>query len=425
MYASKNAGRMSAARQARDVLLAVLGSPDPAPADRAEATARAAGLSADECEAVRWAVELHPLGEDVIAAAPSLRAVARLVAESHAPESPPRTSSPRSSGPARARVRGRMAIGSDSTLLKTALYDRHVAAGAKLVPFAGWEMPVQYTGIKEEHLAVRTTAGVFDVSHMGEIETTGPGRRGASCSASSPTTSPRSPTTARSTACCARRTGASWTTSSPTSSATSRYLTVTNAANHEKDLAWFRKQAAAVRRHASTTALHDYAMLAVQGPEARGIVANLAEGELPKRFRTARLTVAGVPDVLVCGTGYTGEDGVELLIAPIGAVKVWDALLDAGVVPIGLGARDTLRLEVCLPPVRQRPDGDARSHRGRPRLVREGGHRLHRRGGDQGRPGQRPVRGARPVRHRAGHRPPGQRRARRRRGHLRHARARP
>ena len=88
MYASKNAGRMSAARQARDVLLAVLGSADPAPAERAEAAARAAGLSADECEAVRWAVELHPLGEDVIAAAPSLRAVARLVAESHAPESP-------------------------------------------------------------------------------------------------------------------------------------------------------------------------------------------------------------------------------------------------------------------------------------------------------------------------------------------------
>jgi len=124
------------------------------------------------------------------------------------------------------------------------------------------------------------------------------------------------------------------------------YLTVTNAANHEKDLAWFRKQAASFDVSLKD-ALHDYAMLAVQGPEARGIVANLAQGELPKRFRTARLTVAGVPDVLVCGTGYTGEDGVELLIDPIGSVKVWDALLDAGVVPIGLGARDTLRLEVC------------------------------------------------------------------------------
>src|SRR6187431_88690 len=89
------------------------------------------------------------------------------------PVSSTRSASPRSAWPARARVRGRMAIGSDSTLLKTALYDRHVAAGARLVPFAGWEMPVQYTGIKEEHVAVRRGAGVFDVSHMGEVETAG------------------------------------------------------------------------------------------------------------------------------------------------------------------------------------------------------------------------------------------------------------
>ena len=92
-----------------------------------------------------------------------------------------------------------MAVGTD-TLKRTPLYDRHVAAGAKLVPFAGWEMPVQYAGIKEEHLAVRASAGIFDVSHMGEIETTGPGRARRSCSASSPTTSRRSPSTARSTA---------------------------------------------------------------------------------------------------------------------------------------------------------------------------------------------------------------------------------
>ncbi len=86
-------------------------------------------------------------------------------------------------------------------------------------------------------------------------------------------------------------------------------------------------------------------MLAVQGPEARGIVAGLASGELPGRFRTATLEVAGV-EALVCGTGYTGEDGVELLLDPAGATTVWDALVDAGVVPVGLGARDTLRLEV-------------------------------------------------------------------------------
>jgi aminomethyltransferase len=126
-----------------------------------------------------------------------------------------------------------------------------------------------------------------------------------------------------------------------------RFLTVTNASNHERDLAWFR-------RHAEgfdvtlTDRRDDLAMLAVQGPSARGLVASLADGELPGRFKTATLTVAGVPDVLVCGTGYTGEDGVELLIPAARAGEVWDAVLGAGARPAGLGARDTLRLEVCF-----------------------------------------------------------------------------
>jgi aminomethyltransferase len=126
-----------------------------------------------------------------------------------------------------------------------------------------------------------------------------------------------------------------------------RYLTVTNAANHEKDLAWFTEQAEPfdVTLH---DRLHDYAMLAVQGPQARAIVAALTDGELPRRFRTVTRTVAGAPGVLVCGTGYTGEDGVELLVAPDHAGAIWDALLEAGVKPAGLGARDTLRLEVCF-----------------------------------------------------------------------------
>jgi aminomethyltransferase len=238
-----------------------------------------------------------------------------------------------------------MAIGSDSTLLKTALYDRHVAAGAKLVPFAGWEMPVQYTGIKEEHLAVREKAGVFDVSHMGEIETTGPDAERFLQRILSNDVAKIADDGAQYSVLC-KEDGGVLDDLFTYKLGDGRYLTVTNAANHAKDLAWFRKQAASFDVSLKD-ALHDYAMLAVQGPEARGIVANLAQGELPKRFRTARLTVAGVPDVLVCGTGYTGEDGVELLIDPIGSVKVWDALLDAGVVPIGLGARDTLRLEVC------------------------------------------------------------------------------
>jgi aminomethyltransferase len=125
-----------------------------------------------------------------------------------------------------------------------------------------------------------------------------------------------------------------------------RFLTVTNAANHDKDLAWFRRHAT---EHEVT--LHDrigdYAMLAVQGPEARALMDGISEGELPKRFRTARLKVAGA-DALVAGTGYTGEDGVEILVGPAGATAIWDAVTAAGAQPAGLGARDTLRLEVCF-----------------------------------------------------------------------------
>ena len=125
-----------------------------------------------------------------------------------------------------------------------------------------------------------------------------------------------------------------------------RYLTVTNAANHERDLAWFEAHAGDFDAEVAD-AIGDYAMLAVQGPKARSIVTELAEGELPQRMRTATLSVAGA-EMLVCGTGYTGEDGVELLLPPERAAEVWDALLAAGAKPAGLGARDTLRLEVCF-----------------------------------------------------------------------------
>jgi aminomethyltransferase len=124
------------------------------------------------------------------------------------------------------------------------------------------------------------------------------------------------------------------------------FLTVTNAANHEKDLAWFQRHAedfdADVVDH-----IDDYAMLAVQGPRARDILGGLADGRLPQRMHCCQRSVAGVP-MLVCGTGYTGEDGVEVLLHPDGAGTVWDALVEAGVTPAGLGARDTLRLEVCF-----------------------------------------------------------------------------
>src|SRR5919107_5970833 len=209
------------------------------------------------------------------------------------------------------------------TLKRTPLYDRHVAAGAKLVPFAGWEMPVQYTGIREEHLNVRSHAGIFDVSHMGEIETTGPDAQKFLQRILSNDVSKIAENGAQYSVL-TKEDGGVLDDLFTYKLGENRYLTVTNAANHEKDLAWFTKQAEPfdVTLH---DRLHDYAMLAVQGPEARGIVANLTDGELPKRFRTARLTVAGVPDVLVCGTGYTGEDGVEVLVDPEQSPRVWDA----------------------------------------------------------------------------------------------------
>ncbi|MDP9293760.1 MAG: glycine cleavage system aminomethyltransferase GcvT [Actinomycetota bacterium] len=238
-----------------------------------------------------------------------------------------------------------MAAGTD-TLKRTPLHDRHVAEGARIVPFAGWEMPVSYAGIRQEHMAVRERAGVFDVSHMGEVETTGPQAEAFLQRVLSNDVARIAPDGAQYSVLC-REDGGVLDDLFTYRLGPERFLTVTNASNHERDLAWLRGHAEdfEVELH---DRLEDYAMLAVQGPRARELVAGLADGELPPRFRTATLTVAGAPGVLVCGTGYTGEDGVELLLAPEHAGPVWDALLQGGAEPVGLGARDTLRLEVCF-----------------------------------------------------------------------------
>ena len=230
-------------------------------------------------------------------------------------------------------------------LQRTPLHDRHVAAGARLVPFAGWEMPVQYEGIRAEHEAVRTRAGVFDVSHMGEIETSGPDAEAFLQRVLSNDVTKLADGGAQYSVLCQDDGGVLDDLFSYRLG--DRFLTVTNASNHESDLAWFRKQADGFDVELADK-LHDLAMLAVQGPEARGIVAGLTDGELPKRFKTATLTVAGQDGVLVCGTGYTGEDGVELIVPAAAAPAVWDAVVEAGAQPAGLGARDTLRLEVCF-----------------------------------------------------------------------------
>ncbi len=231
------------------------------------------------------------------------------------------------------------------TLRRTPLFERHQAAGARLVPFAGWEMPVQYEGIGPEHKAVRTGAGVFDVSHMGEVVTEGPGSQDFLQHVLSNDLAKLAEGGAQYSVLC-REDGGVLDDLFTYKLGPDRYLTVTNASNHERDHAWLAEHAEGFDVEVRD-AHADYAMLAVQGPEARGIVERLSEGELPKRMRTDTLTVVG-QEVLVCGTGYTGEDGVELMIPPDGAVTVWDALMDAGVTPVGLGARDTLRLEVCF-----------------------------------------------------------------------------
>jgi aminomethyltransferase len=228
-----------------------------------------------------------------------------------------------------------------NTLRRTPLFERHERAGAKLVPFAGWEMPVQYEGIRQEHVSVRTAAGMFDVSHMGQIETSGPDAEAFLQRILSNDVTKIAERGAQYSVLCKEDGGVL--DDLFTYRLDDRFLTVTNAANHDKDIAWFRDQAAGFDVDVRD-AHSDWAMLAVQGPEAR---AALGDGDLPARMRTADLEIAGVP-AFVCGTGYTGEDGCELMLPPDGAATVWDALLERGVEPAGLGARDTLRLEVCF-----------------------------------------------------------------------------
>ena len=191
----------------------------------------------------------------------------------------------------------------ETALRRTPLYDRHQAAGAKLVPFAGWEMPVQYEGIRQEHVAVRTGAGVFDVSHMGEIETSGPQAEQLLQRLLSNDVTKIAEGGAQYSVLC-REDGGVLDDLFTYRLGPERFLTVTNASNHEKDLGWFQDHAGDF--DAEVADAHErWAMLAVQGPKARAAVERIAEGDLPARMRTAEVQIAGA-DCLACGTGYTG-----------------------------------------------------------------------------------------------------------------------
>ncbi len=228
---------------------------------------------------------------------------------------------------------------------RTALYDRHLAAGAKLVEFAGWEMPVQYAGVREEHLAVRRGCGIFDVSHMGELETVGPDAEALLQRLLSNNVAAIPVGGAQYSVLC-REDGGVLDDLFTYRLQDERFLTVTNAANHARDLEWFRAHAGGCDAQVHDR-LDDYAMLAVQGPLAREIVQALSDSPLPPRMTAGERRMGGA-EVLVCGTGYTGEDGVELLLAPADAPRLWDELVRRGAVPAGLAARDTLRLEACF-----------------------------------------------------------------------------
>jgi len=236
----------------------------------------------------------------------------------------------------------------DETLKRTPLYQKHVAAGARLVPFAGWEMPVQYAGIIEEHRAVRTRAGLFDVSHMGEAEIAGPGAIGFVQRLVTNDVARLAVTQALYTPMCTPDGGVIDDLLVYRVSETDLML-VLNASNTDEDLAWIRDHAGPDVRVTDRSA--EIALLALQGPRAPEILQRLTAaplGEIRYYWFRPDVQVAG-RTVLVSRTGYTGEDGFELYARAADATHLWDAILTAGarekVVPIGLGARDTLRLE--------------------------------------------------------------------------------
>ncbi len=219
------------------------------------------------------------------------------------------------------------------------------------MPFAGWEMPVQYTSIQAEHKAVRERAGLFDVSHMGQIHLSGPN---AIKTTEALVTCPIAslPVDRARYGLMLNAEGGCIDDVMITREADDALFLCVNASNIEKDEAWIRDHVGSdvvVDNRSDETAL-----LALQGPAAKAILARLMQPEatLPKRFRVARLEVAGI-SVLVSATGYTGSPGFELYLAAGQAEALFDALFEAGepdgLLAAGLGARDTLRLEAALP----------------------------------------------------------------------------
>ena len=237
-------------------------------------------------------------------------------------------------------------------LRKTPLNARHCASHARMVPFAGWEMPVEYAGITSEHMAVRTRAGVFDVSHMGEIEIAGKDAVAAvqriACSDPAQLKVGQAQYSGLLTP-----DGTFLDDMIVYRMAPIHFLLVVNAGNIVKDYAWISEQVKTAGDAAAIDSSSRYALIAIQGPASREVLQPLTGVELAEiqpfwfshgEVASARATIAR--------TGYTGEDGYEIFVHPNMADRVWQAILESGrsadVVPAGLGARDTLRLEASM-----------------------------------------------------------------------------
>ncbi len=240
----------------------------------------------------------------------------------------------------------------NDSLKKTSLNARHRTHGARMVEFGGWDMPVEYAGITSEHMAVRTSAGLFDVSHMGEIEIAGADALAAVQHISSNDAARLAVGQAQYSAL---------TTAEGTfvddilvyRLADAHFMLVVNGANVAKDYAWISEHIAETGDVVAVNSSSRYALLALQGPAATEILQPLTGIELAgmKYYRFEHGEIAGVMGT-VSRTGYTGEDGFEVFVPPRSAETVWNALLDSGrgvdLKPAGLGARDTLRLEAAM-----------------------------------------------------------------------------
>jgi aminomethyltransferase len=245
-----------------------------------------------------------------------------------------------------------MTQSTSTPLRKTPLNARHRSLGARMVEFSGWDMPVEYSGLADEHLAVRTRAGLFDVSHMGEIEIAGADALKAVQHITSNDASRLAINQAQYSAL---------TTPEGTfvddvltyRLADDHFMLVVNASNIIKDFHWITQHIADAGDAAAVNTSSRYALMALQGPAARDVLQTLTAVDLAaiKYYWFTTGEIAAVRGT-ISRTGYTGEEGFEIFVPPASAERVWDALLNAGraagVVPAGLGARDTLRLEAAM-----------------------------------------------------------------------------